>query len=119
MATKRKVAPKAIPTPVVLSDGSAVLRLGIVADAMCSCVHLMPSTLQSLRLKPGDYIQIADEERCTQIVRKLADKGSCCECVSGMRPNYLYLDRRSAYYLDSELHATLHVKPAEYPLECP
>lgn len=119
MPTKRKAAPKKTHTPVMLSDGSAILLLGIVADAMCSCVHLMPSTVELLRLKPGDYIQIADEERCTQIVRKLADKGSCCECVSGMRPNYLYLDRRSAYYLDSELHACLRIKPAEYPLECP
>lgn len=93
--------------------------MGIVADAACSCVHLRPTTIQLLRLNPGDYIQINDEQRCTQIVRKLADKGACCECVSGMRPNYIYLDRQSAHYLDSELHAQLHIKPAEYPLECP
>lgn len=119
MPIKRKAAPKKAPPPTILPDGSAVLRLGIVADALCSCLHMSPSTLQLLRFNPGDYLQITDEDRCTQIVRKLADKGSCCECVSGMRPNYLYLDRRSAYYLDSELHASLRVKPAEYPLECP
>lgn len=115
MPTKRKSAPKKAP-PVLLPDGSAILRLGVVADAECSCVHLTPSTVELLRLKPGDYIQISDEERCTQIVRMIANCGPCC---CGMRPNYLYMDRRSAYYLDSELHAALRVKPAEYPLECP
>lgn len=118
MPIKRKaVSNKAQPT--ILADGSAVLRLGIVADAMCSCVHISPSTLQLLRFNPGDYLQIDDEERCTQIVRKLADKDAPCECITELLPNYLYMDRHSAYYLDSDLHAALRVKPAEYPLESP
>lgn|SRR5512143_134740 len=117
MPTKRKAAPKKAHAPVLLPDGSAILLLGLVADAECSCVHLTPATVELLRLKPGDYIQIDDEERCTQIVRQIANCGPCC--VAGMRPNYLYMDRRSAYYLDSELHACLRVRPALYPLDCP
>lgn len=114
MPTKRKAIRKG-ERPVVCKDGHALLLMGLVADQVgCTCAHIMPATVERMGLKPGDYVQIDNSERCTQIVRQIAT----CGC-RGMRHDYVYLDRDSVRYLEGEIHDCLRVRLAEYPLDCP
>lgn len=90
------------------------MKLGLVADQCCACVHIDPVMAKSCGFKPGDYIQVDHEERGTRIVRMLAH----CNCI-GMRRGYVYMDAESLRYLEGNVHDLVRLTPAEYPLDCP
>lgn len=98
-----------------MPDGRVMLLMGLVADLGCPCVHVLPATAKRHGYKPGDYVQIDNDERGTVIVRKIAGCGMC----GGMRADYIYLDGESARYLEGDIHTALRIRPAEFPLECP
>ena len=108
MATKKKTRIRVGEHPIVCKDGHALLLMGLVADQMCACVHILPATIERMGLQPGDYVQIENNERDTQIVRQIA---RCPGCM-GMRHDYAYLDRESARYLEGDIHDCLRVRPA-------
>jgi len=91
------------------------MHVGIVLDACCAGIHLLPEVAQRLGFKPGDYFQVDHDERCTVIVRPLVG----CRMNDGMRPNYVYLDQQSAYYLTTDVHEIVRLRPAAYPVDCP
>jgi hypothetical protein len=101
--------------PLALQDGALILRMGVVLDACCSGLHMLPSTAALAGWRHGAYLQIESDAHSTSIVRRLIH----CREVSVMRPNYVYLDPQSAHYLLADLHENLRVKEAEYEMETP
>jgi hypothetical protein len=111
MATRK---PKSIKERLEALGRRDGVKLGLVADQYCACVHIDPVMAKSCGFKPGDHIQIDHKERGTRIVRMLAT----CGCV-GMRRGYIYLDAQSLHYLEGQVHDLVWLAPAEYPLDCP
>lgn len=111
----KKVTRKRKLKPLVLQDGALLMRVGVVLDACCAGLHMLPETACVAGFRPGDYLLIDSDERCTQIVRKLVH----CHVATGMRCDYVYLDPQSAHYLTCELHEKVTVKRAEYDMEMP
>lgn len=97
-------------------SGVVRLRLGMVQDACCSGIHLLPVTAKRLGFQAGDYLQLDVAARSTSVIRQLV---GCNRGCAGMRRNYVYIDPQSLHYLDAGLHDTVTVSLAPYPLECP
>lgn len=101
--------------PLPLQDGVLLMRVGIVLDACCAGLHMLPQTACAAGFRPGDYLSVDSDERSTQIVRKLVH----CRVATGMRRDYVYLDPESAHYLDCDLHDPVRIKRADYDMETP
>lgn len=91
------------------------MHVGIVMDACCAGLHMLPETANQAGFKPGDYLLVDSDERCTQIVRRLVP----CQTVTGMRRDYVYLDPQSAHYLTCDLHEEVRIRRAEYDMDVP
>lgn len=111
--TRKKKKKKTSQPPV--QDGALLMHIGVVMDACCSGLHMLPSTAEAAGFKPGDYLQLDHVERDTCVVRRLVH---CRECP-GMRRDYVYIDTETAHYLSTDLHERVRVKQAEYPMEMP
>lgn len=98
------------------NSGVVSLRLGVVLHAPVCGIHLLSSTAKRFGFKRGDFLEIKDDFQDTVVVRKLVD---CYRGGYGMRTNYIYVDPESAHFLGTELHRSVTISPAEYPLECP
>jgi hypothetical protein len=100
---------------LVIQDGALLMRIGVVMDACCTGLHMLPSTAEAAGFKAGDYLQLDHVERDTCVVRRLVH---CSECP-GMRRDYVYIDTQTAHYLSTDLHERVRVKQADYPMEMP
>lgn len=114
MATKKKQAKRPKP-PVVIENGAALLKIGVVVDACCRGLYMLPSTAEQAGFKIGDFLQVDHDDGGTVIVRRLAH----CVQSGQMRHNYVYMDEQSASYLETELHDDVRVKRSEYDMESP
>ena len=93
------------------------MRVGIVLDTCFTGIHLRRDTLKRLGFvsEPDHCYQVDAEERGTRITRPLL----ACRCSVWMKPGYLYLDPQSAYYLATDIHEIVRLRPAPQDIECP
>lgn len=89
------------------------MRLGVIIDSEAGA-HIHARTAGRVGFKCGDYVEIAHDERGTQIVRCL-----CCAHTSGMNADYVYLDKESFRYLGGDLHDEVAVKRSEWDMDLP
>jgi propanediol utilization protein len=102
--------------PEVMPDGSVQVNIGLVFDACCRGIHMLPETAKLLGFKDGDYIQIDHVERDTSIVREYV---ACQRGHTRMRKNYVYIDGESAHYANVDVNDVVLIKQAPYTVEIP
>lgn len=102
--------------PDVLPDGTVQMCVGLVFDACCRGVHMLPETAKLLGFEDGDFIQIDHAERCTSIVRQYVQ---CQRGHSRMRKNYVYIDGESAHFANVDVNDVVVIKSAPYAVETP
>lgn len=93
-----------------------IFRVGVVLEAGCSGLHMLPATARSLGFTSGTYLQINCAVRSTVVIRELV---GCSRGCPGMRKDYIYMDPETAHYLCAELHDEVTITRAEYEMDVP
>jgi len=102
--------------PVLQADGTVTMRVGVVVDACCCGIYMLPQTAEQLGFKRGEHLQVDHDERGTCIVRELV---RCTRGCQGMQPDYIYLDGESAGYLNAELHEQVKLRVSPWAVDVP
>ena len=104
--------------PLILQDGTKLVRIGIMSDACCSGISMLPETALKLGFNHGDYLQMDHDERGTSVVREFV-RCRRGRPLSALRGDHVYIDGLSAYFMQTECHDIVKIKQAEYPVENP
>ena len=91
------------------------MQVGLIADAATPGIYLPGAALKMLGAKVGDYVEVMNPRRDTQVVRELRSLG----CAQLTRDDYAYFDQGSLHYLDAELHDNVVLRLSNYFFDAP
>lgn len=91
------------------------MRTGLVRQVEGNGVYLTAKAQKTLKVATGDYVEISNVERGTQICRRirgLDTKGIVLD-------DFIYMDIDSLHFLASDLHEEVRVKVSPVAFDMP